>query len=39
MHVEAFVLLKPRLHFWMFVHGVVVDDWCKWVFAGGRSMA
>ena len=26
MHVEAFVLLKPCLHFWMLVRGVVVDD-------------
>lgn len=26
MHVEAFVLLKPRPHFWMLVRGVVVDD-------------
>ncbi|VVQ28128.1 hypothetical protein PS943_00721 [Pseudomonas fluorescens] len=26
MHVEAFVLLKPRLHFWMLVRGIVVDD-------------
>ena len=26
MHVKAFVLLKPRLHFWMLVRGVVVDD-------------
>lgn len=26
MHVEAFVLLNPRLHFGMFVRGVVVDD-------------
>lgn len=26
MHVKAFVLLKPRPHFWMLVRGVVVDD-------------
>jgi len=26
MHVEAFVLLKPRLHFRMLVRGIVVDD-------------
>lgn len=26
MHVEAFVFLKPGLHFWMFVRGIVVDD-------------
>lgn len=26
MHVEAFVLLKPRPHFGMLVRGVVVDD-------------
>lgn len=26
MHVEAFMLFQPRLHFWMFVGGVVVDD-------------
>lgn len=26
MHVEAFVLLKPLLHSWMFVCGIVVDD-------------
>jgi len=26
MHVEAFVLLKSRLHFRMLVRGIVVDD-------------
>lgn len=26
MHVEAFVFLKPGLHFWMLVRGIVVDD-------------
>ena len=26
MHVEALVLFQPRLHFRMFVSGVVVDD-------------
>lgn len=26
MHVEAFVLLKPSLHFWVFVRGVIVHD-------------
>lgn len=26
MHVAAFVLLKPRLHFRMLVRGIVVDD-------------
>ena len=26
MHVEAFMLFQPRLHFWMLVRGVVVDD-------------
>ncbi len=26
MHVEAFVLLKPRLYFWMLVRGIVVGD-------------
>ena len=26
MHVKALVLLKPRLHFWMLVRGIVVDD-------------
>lgn len=26
MHVEAFVLLKPSLHFRVFVRGVIVHD-------------
>ena len=26
MHVEAFMFFQPRLHFWMLVRGVVVDD-------------
>lgn len=26
MHVEALVLFQPRLHFWVLVSGVVVDD-------------
>jgi len=26
MHVKAFVLLKPHLHFWMLLRGVVFDD-------------
>lgn len=26
MHVKAFVLLKPGLHCWVFVRGVVVHD-------------
>lgn len=26
MHVKAFMVFQPSLHFWMLVRGVVVDD-------------
>ena len=37
MHVEAFVLLKPSLHFRVFVRGVIVHDQMQLKMLGKRS--